>query len=263
MCSDQLSLFSDDMPEIQVTQKKEIKVVNTTEIKPEPKPQKIEITINMSKEDKALLEIDQEIENLELENEDKLKYLEKIKEIASSCEKCKLAKGRTKLVYSDGNPFADIMIIGEGPGENEDLTGIPFVGKAGQFLTKIIESVGINREKDTYIANIVKCRPPNNRAPEEDEMKACWGYLERQIEIVNPKIILLAGATAMKGILKKNVPISKARGEWIKWKDRDVIVIFHPSYLLRNPSRDVGSPKWLMWQDVKSVKNRLDELRQK
>ncbi len=144
-----------------------------------------------------------------------LKYssLEEAKKTSLKCKKCELCEGRTNVVFSDGIETAKIMIIGEGPGENEDLQGLPFVGRAGQLLDKIFESVQLNRKEHLYICNVVKCRPPNNRAPSEDEANACREYLEAQIYYINPKIIVLAGAVAVKAILKmKDLRITKLRG---------------------------------------------------
>jgi DNA polymerase len=163
----------------------------------------------------------------------------------------------------DGNINAPIIVIGEGPGEHEDKSGIPFVGRAGQLLDKIFESVKLKRQEDLLIINVVKCRPPNNRAPFEDEINSCFGYLKRQIELSKAKIILLTGATALKTILNINVGISKIRGKWFEWEDKMVMPIFHPSYLLRNPSKEIGSPKWLTWQDFKNIKLKYDELKSK
>jgi len=148
--------------------------------------------------------------------EAELKRLVAVAKEAAFCTKCALHTGRTKSVFADGNPLAPLMIIGEGPGQNEDETGIPFVGKAGQLLTQILESVGFNRAEDVYICNIVKCRPPQNRAPEPDEMEACFPYLAEQIAIIRPRLVLLAGATAVKGILKTKVGITKIRGQWFE-----------------------------------------------
>jgi DNA polymerase len=156
---------------------------------------------------------------------------------------------------------APIMIVGEGPGQNEDEQGKPFVGKSGQLLDKILESVNLSAEQDVFICNVVKCRPPENRTPTTDEAEACKGYLMEQIRLVNPKIILLTGATALKGLLGIKQGITKVRGQWIEQDDRLYMPIFHPAYLLRNQSRERGQPKWLMWQDIQAVKTRLDEIR--
>lgn len=174
------------------------------------------------------------------------------------CQKCKLAKTRTQVVVGQGKAPCDLMLIGEGPGEAEDLQGIPFVGRSGQLLTKILASVGIERPADVYIGNIVKCRPPKNRNPEPEEIEACHSWLKEQIEIVDPKILVLVGAVAMKTILGPDKAITKMRGTWTKYEGRDTTIIFHPSYLLRYPSNDKGKPKWLTWQDMQAVKNALD-----
>lgn len=180
---------------------------------------------------------------------------------AAVCLKCVLGNTRTHSVFSDGNPNAKIMLIGEGPGQQEDETGIPFVGRAGQLLTQILASVGIDRKQDIYICNVVKCRPPQNRKPEPSEMDACFPYLLGQIQTVQPKIILLAGATAVQDILKTKQGITKIRGQWFDTPyGAKAMPIFHPSYLLRNPSKQPGSPKALMWQDMKAVKQELDRL---
>jgi DNA polymerase len=137
---------------------------------------------------------------------------------------------------------------------------LPFVGRAGQLLTQILASVGIRRPDDIYIANTVKCRPPENRAPQADEQAACAPYLEAQIKYVKPKIILLAGSPAVKAILKTDAPITGLRGKWLKLPGTEISVmpLFHPAYLLRNPSKEKGKPKWLTWQDMQEVKNALE-----
>jgi DNA polymerase len=186
--------------------------------------------------------------------------MEQIKVHCNQCQRCDLGATRTYAVVGRGNVQAPILIVGEGPGQNEDETGLPFVGKAGQLLDKILESVKLS-EADVFIANIVKCRPPGNRAPTQDEMDACRPYLLEQIRMVDPKIILLAGASAVKGLIGDKRGITKIRGEWIEWQGRLCMPLLHPAYLLRNQSRDKGSPKWLMWQDIQAVKAKLDELR--
>lgn len=186
--------------------------------------------------------------------------LEEAAEEARVCIRCDLHKTRTHSVFSDGNPHAKLMFIGEGPGQNEDETGVPFVGRAGQLLTKIVESAGFNRQQDTYICNVVKCRPPGNRAPSEQEMATCFPYLRSQIEHVAPKIMVLVGATALKGVLGIKSPITKIRGQWLEtpFGDAKAMAIFHPSYLLRNPSSEVGTPKWQTWQDIQEIKRAYD-----
>ncbi len=186
--------------------------------------------------------------------------LEQLKQHCLICQRCGLAAGRTHVVVQRGNSKAKILIIGEGPGENEDLQGLPFVGKSGQLLDKILASVGLDPERDTYICNAVKCRPPNNRVPTAEEMDACRPYLLEQIRLVDPVIILLTGATSVRSILGDKRGITKIRGEWIQWQGRWCMPIFHPAYLLRNQARTPGSPKWLMWQDIQAVKQKYVEL---
>lgn len=186
--------------------------------------------------------------------------LEETGQVASACTRCRLSQGRTRVVFGSGNPHARLMLIGEAPGQTEDETGLPFVGRAGQLLTQIFESVNLDRERDVYICNIVKCRPPGNRKPEKDEAAACRPYLEAQLNFVNPQIILLAGATAVAGVLDRTDPMNKVRGRWIEWRGKKVMPIFHPSYLLRNQSKTVGSPKWHMWQDIQEVRKVFDQL---
>ena len=159
-----------------------------------------------------------------------------------------------------GNRKAKLLIIGEGPGKNEDETGLPFVGRAGKLLDQILESVDIDSNEDSYISNIVKCRPPENRKPSIEEMEACEPWLKEQIRLINPKIILLVGATAVESILGTKEGITKIRGSWIKRDGYLYMPIFHPSYLLRNASKEPGKPKWLTWQDMKKLKKKLDSI---
>ncbi|WAS03882.1 uracil-DNA glycosylase [Gloeomargaritales cyanobacterium VI4D9] len=186
--------------------------------------------------------------------------LEELTATCLTCQKCELAATRTHVVVSRGNPQAPLMIIGEGPGQQEDETGLPFVGRAGQLLDKILASVNLDSERDVYICNVVKCRPPGNRNPEPQEVDACKPYLLEQIRLVNPKIILLTGAVAVQAILGEKRGITKIRGQWFTWQGYDCMPVLHPAYLLRNPSREVGSPKWLMWQDIQAVRAKLDAL---
>lgn len=186
--------------------------------------------------------------------------MEQMKVHCNQCQRCDLGATRTHAVVGRGNPQAPIMIVGEGPGQNEDETGLPFVGKAGQLLDKILESVQLTTD-DVFICNIVKCRPPGNRTPTQTEMDACRPYLIEQIRMVDPKIILLTGASSVKGLIGDKRGITKIRGQWLEWENRLCMPIFHPAYLLRNQSREKGSPKWLMWQDIQVVRAKLDELR--
>lgn len=201
------------------------------------------------------------VSNKELTTETSFNNLEEAKKCALNCDRCELSKSRINVVFSQGRPEAKVMLIGEGPGQHEDESGIPFVGRAGQLLDKIFECVDISRENDVYICNIVKCRPPKNRVPTPEEMDACWDYLAAQIKYVQPKIILLAGSTAAKAILKTKLGITKIRGQWFEnVLGAKAMPIYHPSYLLRNQSKAKGSPKWQMWQDIKEIKVQMDLL---
>ncbi len=181
-----------------------------------------------------------------------------LKETCLKCTACTLAEKRIQVVFSSGPFPCDLMMIGEAPGADEDEQGQPFVGRAGQLLTKMLESVGISRETGAYVTNICKCRPPENRPPEAEEVASCIHWLKDQIRLVNPKIIVLIGATAMKALIGAEKAISKQRGEWLTYEGIETMVIFHPSYLLRYPSQEVGGQKWLTWQDLKAVKSALE-----
>jgi len=163
--------------------------------------------------------------------------LEEIREIVSKCHLCSLAKTRTNIVFGEGNPDAKIMFVGEGPGAKEDETGRPFVGRAGQLLTKMIENVLLIERSDIYIANIVKCRPPNNRVPSEEEAVKCRMYLFKQIELINPSLIVALGSTSYRYLTNDRTPISKIRGEILDFRERKLIPTYHPSFLLRNTSK--------------------------
>lgn len=177
------------------------------------------------------------------------------------CDKCSLSQTRTNIVFSGGIPNHKMMLIGEAPGYYEDQKGEPFVGKAGQLLDKIFASVGLSREKDVYICNTLKCRPPNNRDPLPEEKEACYPYLEAQIEILKPRIILICGKVALATMLKSQIGITRVRGKWFDGPfGSKMMPIFHPSYLLRNDSHEKGSPKWLMWQDIQEIKKAYDAL---
>lgn len=167
----------------------------------------------------------------------KLKMLEEINKEIQVCTKCDLHKNRTQAVLGEGNPNSPIMFIGEAPGEEEDKQGRPFVGRAGQLLTRAIEFAGYKRS-DVYIANINKCRPPNNRTPTIEEQEACFPYLKRQMDIVQPKVLCLLGATAYRGIFKKDTKITKERGNIVDYVGKKVYITYHPAYVLRNPKEE-------------------------
>ena len=171
----------------------------------------------------------------------------KIREDLGECTRCKLHKGRNKIVFGDGNPKAQLVFVGEGPGADEDAQGLPFVGRAGKLLTQMIEAMGLQR-KDVYICNVVKCRPPENRAPEPDEVGACSPFLIRQIDSIQPKVVVCLGATAAKTILNTTRGISQFRGEWLVWRGHKLMATYHPAYLLRNPPAKAD-----VWKDLQKV----------
>ncbi len=180
---------------------------------------------------------------------------ELLKQEVNQCTKCALSKTRTNVVFGEGSQNAGIMLIGEGPGYYEDQQGRPFVGKSGQLLDKILDVCGFTRKEHVFIGNIVKCRPPNNRDPLPEERESCLPYLYKQIEMIEPKIIILLGATALKGLIDPNAKITKVRGEWLNWNDRLVMPTFHPSALLRNEKL-----KQPVWEDFKKVVAKYREL---
>jgi len=173
-------------------------------------------------------------------------------DIGPDCSRCKLhTLGRKQVVFGVGNPDADLMFVGEAPGADEDLQGEPFVGRAGQLLTKIIEAINLRRE-DVYIANVIKCRPPQNRNPEPDEVEQCEPFLFRQIDVIKPKVIVALGKFAAQCLLKTNDPITRIRGREYRYRDAILIPTYHPAYLLRNPSS-----KREVWEDMKRVRELL------
>jgi DNA polymerase len=175
-------------------------------------------------------------------------------EIGPACTRCKLhTLGRTQVVFGVGNPQADLMFVGEAPGADEDIQGEPFVGRAGQLLTKIIEAIGLRRE-DVYIANVIKCRPPQNRNPEFDEVAACEPFLFRQVDIIKPKVIVALGKFGAQTLLKTEEPISRLRGRVFDYRGAKLVPTFHPAYLLRNPAS-----KREVWEDMKLVRRLLSE----
>lgn len=180
---------------------------------------------------------------------------EELENSIEDCKKCKLCTTRTNIVFGCGNKNADIMMIGEGPGADEDKQGNPFVGKAGQLMNKAFEGVGIVRD-EIYITNIVKCRPPQNRVPEDDEAKACLNYLRNQVILVNPKIIVLLGSTALKNILGKEYSITASRGKWIEKKGILYMPTWHPAALLRDEDKKVE-----FWKDLKEVVTKYSEIK--
>ena len=188
--------------------------------------------------------------------------LKEIQNVCEQCRACDLFKTRSHVVFSDGAATADIMLIGEAPGADEDATGVPFVGRAGKLLNELLEASGLSRENDFYMCNTIKCRPPQNRQPSREAKAACEIYLKAQISLVKPKIILLCGSTAASSFIDEEFKITQIRGKWLNIFDGiDSMVILHPSYLLRNHSEEQGSPRWFTKRDLDNVKKKLDLLR--
>jgi uracil-DNA glycosylase family 4 len=171
----------------------------------------------------------------------------KIRTDLGECTRCKLHKTRNKIVFGDGNPKAELVFVGEGPGHDEDMQGLPFVGRAGKLLTQMIEAMGLQR-REVYICNVVKCRPPENRAPEKDEVTPCSPFLLRQIDAIAPKVIVCLGSIATQTLLETNRGISHFRGQWLEFRGRKLMATYHPAYLLRNPSA-----KGEVWRDLQKV----------
>jgi uracil-DNA glycosylase len=171
----------------------------------------------------------------------------KTREDLGECTRCKLHKTRNKIVFGDGSPKAELVFIGEGPGADEDAQGLPFVGRAGKLLTQMIEAMGLRRG-DVYICNVVKCRPPENRQPEKDEVTACSPFLFRQLDVLKPKVIVCLGSTAAQTLLQTNRGISHFRGEWLDFRGYKMLATYHPAYLLRNPGA-----KGEVWKDLQKV----------
>ena len=180
---------------------------------------------------------------------------EELEKSIINCEKCKLCKGRTNIVFGTGNKNADIMLIGEGPGADEDMLGKPFVGKAGKLMNMAFDAVGIKRE-EVYIANVVKCRPPSNRNPETDEANACMDYLRAQVMLVNPQIIILLGSVALQNVLGNSYKITSSRGKWIEQKNILYMPTWHPAALLRDETKKIDFIK-----DLKMVISKLQSER--
>ncbi|MCU0665225.1 MAG: uracil-DNA glycosylase [Myxococcota bacterium] len=177
--------------------------------------------------------------------------LEELRQRIGDCRLCALCEGRTNLVFGEGNPRAELVFVGEGPGRDEDLTGRPFVGEAGQLLDKIIAAMGLRRE-EVYICNIVKCRPPQNRVPLPDERSACRAFLEAQLRLIAPRIVVALGATATAALLGREEPLSRVRSTFFDYGKIKVMPTYHPAYLLRNPGE-----KRAVWEDIRKVMSAL------
>lgn len=204
------------------------------------------------------------IKLLNLSSEEKEKAMSDLKKICEHCVMCDLAKTRDKVVFGSGNPKADIVLIGEAPGADEDASGLPFVGRAGKFLTQIIEKAGLDRKKDLFIINTVKCRPPENRVPTDFEKNLCEDYLLSQLAIINPKVIILCGATACETFFDKTFwkksRISNLRGDFFESQGIQFVPVFHPSYLLRQHSEEETAPRNLTLQDFINIKEYVKNL---
>lgn len=192
-----------------------------------------------------------------------------LSQTVAACGACPLHATRSQTVFADGNPKAKLLVLGEAPGQQEDESGLPFVGRSGMLLTKLLAEVGLMRPQDFYICNVVKCRPPENRKPTPSETKACFGHLKAQLALLQPQVIITAGATALLALLyagekppSKVEPLTRLRGKWLQvpWLPHTQIMpVFHPAYLLRNASLTEGSPKWLTLQDLTVVKSMLGQ----
>ena len=188
--------------------------------------------------------------------------LQTLEQSCAACRNCGLAEERQRVVVGRGNPKARLMLIGEAPGAEEDASGLPFVGRSGQLLSGLIAEAGLDEEEDLYICNVIKCRPPGNRKPTTQEIDQCRPWLEQQLTLINPPLVLLAGATALQALLGIRSGISKRRGQWHDQDQRTFMPVFHPSYLLRFRSREPGSPQDLTLQDLKEARRRLCSERQ-
>jgi DNA polymerase len=244
---DQQAIFGDDLFEEKVIPAK-LKTTNTSKEKTIREPIKKtavvkEPKINSIYSDKSVKD-----------DWEKAESLEQLNKMICNCTKCVLHKGRNKFVFGSGNPNAEVMVIGEGPGAEEDKQGLPFVGRAGQLLTDILKAIKFSRD-EVFIGNIVKCRPPDNRTPLPEEMETCIPYLAKQIELIKPKLILCLGLTAAKGLLKKKDSLTSLRGQVFEYEGIKTMVTFHPAALLRNPNW-----KKDCWVDVQKFRKLYDEM---
>ena len=217
---------------------KERAEISTPKAAPPAQPRAATPKLNLTGRAPSLFEVAERVEG---------DSLERICGELAGCTRCKLHQRRTKVVFGVGNPHAELVFVGEGPGHDEDVQGIPFVGRAGQLLTQMIIAMGLKRD-DVYIANVVKCRPPDNRTPEKDEIATCLPFLFRQLTNVNPKVIVCLGSVAAQALLNTNKSISHFRGQWFDFRGAKLMATYHPAYLLRNPH---AKPE--VWADLKKV----------
>ena len=217
---------------------------------------RIKNTEKLRKKD-LMLENDTINSNNNMENDqiNKISSLEELKSFMSDFKGCELYKSSTNMVFSDGNPKSEIMLIGEAPGHDEDIQGKPFVGRSGKLLDKMLEAIELNREK-VYIANIIPWRPPSNRRPTDEEIEICLPFIKKHIELIKPKVLMLLGSTATFALLKNTEGITKIRGKWVDLNLNNISVptlpTFHPAFLLRQPAQ-----KKHVWEDLKSLKNKV------
>ncbi len=243
---DQKDIFGDDLFEENLLLKSSI-------------PQSEKKESHKKKSDSPVIVVKEPLKDISLfkngiENWEKASSLDELNKLICNCTKCNLHKGRNNFVFGSGNPNAKVMVIGEGPGAEEDKQGLPFVGRAGQLLTDILKAIKFSRE-EVYIGNIVKCRPPDNRTPLPEEMDTCLPYLLKQIDLIKPKMILCLGLTAAKGLLKKKDSLTSMRGQVFDYEGIKVMVTFHPAALLRNPNW-----KKDCWIDVQKFRKLYDEI---
>lgn len=238
----QRSMGVKTMPKLNVSPDRSVPVAPE---KKEPETQTMNNKIDTLADD--IITIDEPVDLFE----SKIMELEEIRDEIGDCTRCKLHEGRTNLVFGDGNPKARLVFVGEGPGRDEDMQGKPFVGRAGKLLTKIIEAMGLTRE-DVYICNVVKCRPPNNRTPEPDEMSTCEQFLFKQLRYIKPEVVVCLGATAAKSILKTKASLGSLRGKFHNYSGSKLMVTYHPAALLRNPNF-----KRPLWDDMQVVMREL------
>lgn len=250
--NDQKEIFGDDL----FITKDELLSKSKTEMVKEKKINYVVEKIETSKlnEEPVLFNVNNDKISAEKTDWQLVGTLDNLNKLICNCTKCKLHLGRNKFVFGSGNPDADVMVIGEGPGAEEDKQGLPFVGRAGMLLTDMLKAIKFERD-DVYIGNIVKCRPPENRAPLPDEMDTCLPYLIKQIELINPKLILCLGLIAAKGLLKRRESLTQLRGKIFEYGSSKVIVTYHPAALLRNPHW-----KKPAWEDLKMFRKLYEQV---
>jgi len=250
--NDQKEIFGDDL----FITKDELLSKSKTEMVKEKKINYVVEKIETSKlnEEPVLFNVNNDKISAEKTDWQLAGTLDNLNKLICNCTKCKLHLGRNKFVFGSGNPDADVMVIGEGPGAEEDKQGLPFVGRAGMLLTDMLKAIKFERD-DVYIGNIVKCRPPENRAPLPDEMDTCLPYLIKQIELINPKLILCLGLIAAKGLLKRKESLTQLRGKIFEYGSSKVIVTYHPAALLRNPHW-----KKPAWEDLKMFRKLYEQV---